>query len=747
MVFLTPAEFLDISSEIEDVRSIKKRLKDELREERRILQHRYKEKCSRLEGGQKVTEENHITAPGKNELYRVETPVTRKLLTSILVIYFLSVFCVDVVFMYYQYTNTKEMVIQELKNSGILFQQNLGQAVWYMDEIGIKAVIAGMLEHPLIIGVRVFDKYQSRVGAGGMFQDTDGNYVIFKDSISVDPDEKAEQLKSRRHSAMLIFSHTFPIIYHEQDNDSVQEIGKATIYSSGRFVFKRLTGGYVLLLMNSLFVALTLIVTLIWKSRKILDQPLSVLTNAVTSLNLKNLDSLEINLPTSEKNELKILETAFNRMVKNLIEEQQVNIHITRTFEKFIPKQLLSRIAVLGIQSIRLGSIYSEKMTVLYCRFHTSENILQSRDTSDMFNRLNEYISKMNKAIEKHGGFMYKYSNDDIMAFFNLNDPPLEALSSVYAAIDMQNAIKNLNQQEARRDAPISISIGIDCGDIGIGTIGSENRIEATGIGNAINAAVRLQRLTRQYQTQILITEHILKPIKSFQTCLTREVDSINISETGEPLLIFEVFDAEPLREVKQQLIPSFQEGLQLYRAKRWEDAKKNFEACLAIYPKDVVSKLYLVRCQANEAKDEIAVFLRNECGLSPILRELETLDLLVGDFELATFEDGDCILDVGDSGIRFCLIFEGMANVYVKNEKGCEIQVVTLEKGESFGEIYLLTGDPVSATIKSAGTSRILTMNRDRFDNMVRQYPELSQYFYKQYSKYLAGLHSALID
>ncbi len=338
-----------------------------------------------------------------------------------------------------------------------------------------------------------------------------------------------------------------------------QNVGNVRIYSSGRFIFDRLKGSYGLLILKSLTVALALIMVLIWKSQKILAQPLSVLTNAVTSLHLKNLDSLEVNLPTSEKNELKILETAFNHMVKNLIDEQQANIHMTGTFEKFIPKQLLSRIATHGIHSIRPGGIANENMTVLYCRINTAENISEHFEAADIFNFecLNEYLSIMNKAIEKHGGFMYKYSNDDIMAFFDLNDPLMEALSSVYAAIDMQKEITPFNQQQEDQGySSISISIGIDSGEIRLGAIGSENRIEATGIGSAIDLVIGLQRLTHKYQSQILITENIMELIKSFQACLTRQVDSIRISEKGEPISIFEVFDAKSVREIKQQLLP-----------------------------------------------------------------------------------------------------------------------------------------------------------------------------------------------
>jgi len=745
-IFLTPVEYLN-SGEWEDCKTVKKRLKNEFREEKQKLQQHYEDKFRQFKEDKK---QKPIQECKRNEsdVYRVETPLSRKLLTSVLFIYFLVVFCVDVFFMYYQYYNTKEVIIQELKNSEIMFKQGLSEAIWFMDDSGLEAIITGMLEHPLIIGIRVLDQYKDRIGAGGIFQNTNGKYLEFQNRISVDSAEKAELFKSGEHLITLIFSHTFPISYYNEDEGIVQNVGNARVWSSGSFIFERLKGSYGLLLLNSLIVALALIFTFSWKSQKILAQPLSVLTNAVTSLHLKNLDSLEVNLPTSDKNELKVLETAFNRMITNLIDEQQANIHMTRTFEKFIPKQLLSRIATHGIHSIRTGGIAKEKLTVLYCKINT-ENMSADFEAADIFNfkRLNEYLSKMNKPIEKHGGFMYKYSNDSIMAFFDLNDPLLEALSSVYAAIDMQKAVRAFNRQQTdQRNSSISISMGIDSGEIWLGAIGSENRIEATGIGIAIDTAIKLQHLSYKYQSQILITENIFNLLKSFQACLTREVDSIRLSETGEPVRIFEVFDAEPVRDIKQQLQNSFQEGLDLFQAKQWEEAKARFETCLKLYPTDVVCQLYLKRCQAYETDNKIAVFLRNECKLSPILRESENIEQLAGDFELITFEHDDCIMKYGEPGLNFYLMFDGSADVLIKNEEGSDLKVATLKKGESLGEISLLTGDPVSATIISVGISKLLAINRSQFDAMVRQYPNLNHYFHSQYSKYMADLQAAVL-
>ncbi|MDM8555517.1 cyclic nucleotide-binding domain-containing protein [Desulfococcaceae bacterium HSG7] len=745
-IFLTPVEALCFDEQ-EDFGFVKKQLKHSFQEARRQLKQTYHESAAQLDRKHKQAQQKRAHSAEPTEEYAVKKPLARKLIKSVLMIYFFVILCVNAIFMVYQYQDARQNIFNELKNSQVMFQRGLGKAIWTFDKSSLDAIITGMLEHPVIIGFKIDDEFGNLIEARGMFLNDAGDKIIAQEAVVNAPDEKRVPPKLRTPPVSALFFYAFAITYPDEVSGEIKNVGKATIYSGRRLILERLKGSYALVLMNSVLVAVALFVNLAWVSRKILAQPLSLLTNAVTSLNLKNLDSLEITLPTSDQNELKILERSFNRMVKNLIDEQQANIHMTRTFEKFIPKQLLSRIAIHGIHSIRLGGIANENMTVLYCSIDNAAEISTNLDAAAIFEWLNDYLAKMNDAIEKHGGFMYKYANDDIMAFFDLNDHPLEALSAIYAAIDMHKALRTFNEQQAQHDFPsVSVSIGIACGDIWLGAIGSQNRIEATGIGDAIDAAVKLQHLTYRYQSQILVTANILKLVKTFQACLFREVDRTHLSETGGPVRIFEVFDAEPVRKIKKQLLPSFEEGLRLFQAKRWEEAAVSFEACLQIHPTDAVSQLYLKRCQEYESDNKITVFLRNECSLAPLLREAENIEQLAGNFELVTFQDNDPIMNSGDPGLNFYLLLDGSAKVFVKKEDSSDLQVATLKKGESFGEISLLTGDPVSATIISVGTSQVLVLNRRQFDGMVRQYPQLNHYFHTRYSKYMADLQTAVL-
>jgi adenylate cyclase len=79
---------------------------------------------------------------------------------------------------------------------------------------------------------------------------------------------------------------------------------------------------------------------------------------------------------------------------------------------------------------------------------------------------------------------------------------------------------------------------------------------------------------------------------------LSRPLDRVIVKGKTQPVLIHELFDAdpEPVRLRKQRLLPSFLQGLQLFYARQWQESRLAFKDCLEIDPGDVVSQIYWER-------------------------------------------------------------------------------------------------------------------------------------------------------
>jgi class 3 adenylate cyclase len=111
----------------------------------------------------------------------------------------------------------------------------------------------------------------------------------------------------------------------------------------------------------------------------------------------------------------------------------------------------------------------------------------------------------------------------------------------------MLAALHRLNEQRARAgDAPISIGLGVHTGETVIGTVGSDDRMDSTVLGDAVNLASRIESLTKHYGAQILISSTTYGFIASDSTISCREIGLVNVRGREEADRIYEVLFAVP---------------------------------------------------------------------------------------------------------------------------------------------------------------------------------------------------------
>jgi adenylate cyclase len=133
----------------------------------------------------------------------------------------------------------------------------------------------------------------------------------------------------------------------------------------------------------------------------------------------------------------------------------------------------------------------------------------------DIARLLTEYFTEMVEIVFKHGGTLDKFMGDAIMALWGA---PIvhqdDADRAMRAAIEMQELLRELNAKwttEGRR--PVNIGIGINFGEVFAGNIGSQERLEYTVIGDAVNVASRL--CSKAGPGDILVSEPFMQALKS----------------------------------------------------------------------------------------------------------------------------------------------------------------------------------------------------------------------------------------
>ncbi|MBF0161429.1 MAG: response regulator [Magnetococcales bacterium] len=278
--------------------------------------------------------------------------------------------------------------------------------------------------------------------------------------------------------------------------------------------------------------------------------------------------------------------------------ETQAMAVMTKVFEKFVPKQFLQRIAKEGVETIQAGRVESETITILFSDIRSFTQISETMSPDALFAFLNDYLSRMERPIQKHHGFIDKFIGDAVMALFDGNFR-LQAQGAAQAAVGMQRELQQLNAERREQGLPaIGTGIGIHIGSVMLGTLGNDNRMDSTVIGDAVNLASRLEGLTKFYGSPIVVSEDVVRFLdpKEF---VVRELDRVAVKGRGQAVSVYELFatDDDPQQERRKELAKRFKRALELYRNREWQKSSAAFKRCLEWEEGDLASKLYLERC------------------------------------------------------------------------------------------------------------------------------------------------------
>jgi len=218
---------------------------------------------------------------------------------------------------------------------------------------------------------------------------------------------------------------------------------------------------------------------------------------------------------------------------------------------------------------------------------------LAPRDTVDM---LNEIFTELFEAVSQSDGMLDKFIGDALMAVYGA---PLtsgrDALNAVGSAIAMVGAIAAINTSRRARGLPdVVVGVGVASGEMVAGTIGSPKRMDYTVIGDSVNLAARLEKITKVYRVGVVICEDTAEVAAAVYPL--RELDTIRVKGRQRPARIFQVLT--PQRPVAAAALEAYAEGRQALAQRRWKDAARAFEAAVAAAPDDYPCALMLDRAR-----------------------------------------------------------------------------------------------------------------------------------------------------
>ncbi len=289
-----------------------------------------------------------------------------------------------------------------------------------------------------------------------------------------------------------------------------------------------------------------------------------------------------------------VLVLYFFNMVYGFFMEARSRRLITGLFGTYVPKELVAEMSRNPEEYSMRGE--SRQMTVLFSDVRNFTSISEGLTPEGLKDLMNAYLTEMTEVIQEKRGTIDKYIGDAIMAFWGapLADPD-HAVHGLEAALGMQKRIRGLDAEFVKRGWPmLHIGVGVNCGEMNVGDMGSRFRRAYTVMGDAVNLASRLEGLTKEYGASILVTESIVAAAQGFAY---REVDRVVVKGRTEGVAIFEPLGRlGEVPEAALQEADRFHKALELYRKQRWSEARQLLASLAAQAPESKLYKVYLER-------------------------------------------------------------------------------------------------------------------------------------------------------
>jgi adenylate cyclase len=299
--------------------------------------------------------------------------------------------------------------------------------------------------------------------------------------------------------------------------------------------------------------------------------------------------------------------------------ERLEKVRTRRTLERYVSKNLVTEILenpdsyYSSLRGVRVP------VTILFSDLIGFTTLAEKADPEALVAQLNEYLSGMTSVIFSNGGTLDKFIGDAIMAVWgNVRSlgTAQDAKSCARAALGMRRALSQLNQawREQGRMG-LGMGIGVNHGEVIVGNIGSQDRMDPTVIGDAVNLASRLEGLTRIYGVDMLIGASAAELVRD--EVYLRSVARVQVKGKTKPVDVF-TFIAARGEETDPEFLKwleTYEEALEKFRARDFTDAKILFSRFLEFYPDDLLAKMYLQRAleyeQAppDEAWEAVEVF------------------------------------------------------------------------------------------------------------------------------------------
>jgi adenylate cyclase len=279
-----------------------------------------------------------------------------------------------------------------------------------------------------------------------------------------------------------------------------------------------------------MIIVLTLAILIVYFFSKTITTPIIRLFSATKEIEDGN---FRVDITPASEDEIGMLTRSFVAMGRGLEERENMK----EAFGKFVNKEIAEQV-LKG--KVKLGG-ESKIATVFFSDIRSFTAISEKLEPEEVVEFLNQYMTRMVNCVNVTNGVVDKFIGDAIMAVWGApvahgNDTE----NAINGALMMRNELMGFNKGRGGDKKPlIRIGCGINTGKVLAGQIGSEERMEYTVIGDAVNLASRIETLNKPFGTDILVSQDTYDLIKD--KFRVEAMQKIKVKGKSEPQQIYAV--------------------------------------------------------------------------------------------------------------------------------------------------------------------------------------------------------------
>ena len=228
-----------------------------------------------------------------------------------------------------------------------------------------------------------------------------------------------------------------------------------------------------------------------------------------------------LNIPRND--EMGDLAQSFNTMIQGLRERADMQKFVSRSTTEMIQARL----------DRDISSGERDRLTIFFSDMRNFTSLSERRSPEEVVKILNNCFTLQAEKVKKFGGDIDKFVGDAVMALFLGEDM---ALNAIRCAVEIQKAIDAFNAEHPAQD-PLEVGIGIATGDVVLGAIGSQDRLDFTVVGSHVNLASRLCSLAGA--REILLADSTYALVSDL--IAAQPLEPLTVKGFSEPVSIYKM--------------------------------------------------------------------------------------------------------------------------------------------------------------------------------------------------------------